>query len=166
MAFRTRRQRRYTILRNSGFLRFEANELSKVPFKTPYMRVFIRNRMKEYEDAIKRDVRVGQWEKYIKDRYKENHYTRRLRSGKVVYNPWDIIKDYEFRYKAKHPEYESPWVNKKRRFRKATAKIEATITEQKKRWIKELDGQMKTAQGERLEQLKIQRENLQKGLDL
>lgn len=115
MAFRTRRQHRYNrLVTDFKFLPFEARELSKVPFKTPYMRGGIQERRRAYRDAIKeykaRDMRFtkAEWVEIIREMYIAKDW---IKEGKS--DPWQMLRTWEDKYRDKHPEYESPPRRKK-----------------------------------------------------
>lgn len=122
MAFRTRRQNRYKVLRDNYFLPFEAQALSKVPFNTPYMHRLIMDRRKEARQAIKRNSTRKEWETQIKVKYLQNDWIR----GKRL-NPWDYLRNYEDNFKDTHPAYDSPWQKRQRSWRDFLKKTEATI---------------------------------------
>ena len=132
MPLKTRRQNRYTKLRNAGFLPFEARPLSKVPFKTcPYMRQLIRERREEARQAIKEGLSRRQWEDFIKARYGKNNWTSYTRTGKVKADPWKMLREYEDRWRNRQPDYTSPWEDKYRKWRDFIVKIERTMAKQK-----------------------------------
>lgn len=114
MAFRTRRQQRYNRLIESGFLPFEARTLSKIALKVPYMRLGIQERRSAHQDALReykaRDVRLtkAEWVEIIREMYITRGW---LREGKG--DPWQMLRAWEERYRARHPEYESPPSRKK-----------------------------------------------------
>lgn len=115
MAFKRRRQHRYNrLIVDFKFLPFEARELSKVPFKTPYMRIGMRERRRTFRDAIReyrdRGIRFtkAEWVEIIKEMYIDRGW---LREGRG--DPFQMLRAWEERYRAEHPEYESP--PKKRR---------------------------------------------------
>ena len=105
MAFKTRRQNRYAVLRRSGFAKFESHTLSKVPFSIPYMESIIKDRTREFKKAIQAEWTQGEWDKYITKRYKGNSWL----DSKGKMTAWAMLRDYEGRYRAKFPTYDSPW---------------------------------------------------------
>lgn len=139
MVLRTRRQNRYTKLRQSGFLPFEARPLSRVPFKIcPYMRQLIRDRQADFLEAKREGATRAQYENQIKEAYGKNKWlTERETKKGVKYieaDPWKMLRDYEDRFRDKHPEYESPWEPKWRNWQKALDKIERTMQKQRGLW--------------------------------
>ena len=105
MAFKTRRQRRYDTLRKAGFLKFESRDLSRVPFKIPYIKPLVKARAEEYKRAVKEEWTIGRWEDLYKKRYKDNNWL----DSKGRPSPWAMLRDYEHDYRVKHPNYDSPW---------------------------------------------------------
>lgn len=127
MAFKTRRQGRYNVLRKSGFQPFEARPLSRVPFNVPYMTGMLRERLRDYEAAIKKGWTQTRYEEAIKRLCKDRHWITKTRTGKRRYDPWAMLRGYENRYKEKHPEYVSPWVKRRKDFRKYVRELEESI---------------------------------------
>ena len=129
---RTRRQNRYTKLRSVGFLPFEARPLSKVPFRIcPYMRQLIKDRQTDFRQAKKEGATQTQWENRIKDQYKRERWLRPDKKGKLVADSWTMLRDYEDRWRAKEPEYTSPWEKKWRNWKDFLGKIERTMQKQR-----------------------------------
>ena len=128
MAFKTRRQRRYQILRLAGFLPFEARELSRVPFKVPYMDALVKQRHKRYESALGRKLSRAEYERQIKTIYFDSKWRKRTRTGKIKYDVWAMLRDFENKYRAKNPQYESPWEKRRKAWKDFTKKLEATYS--------------------------------------
>ena len=126
MAFRTRRQHRYQILRLAGMLPFEARELSRVPFKVPYMDALIRERHKRYEVALAKKMSRAEYERQIKTMYFDGKWRKRTRTGRIVYDTWAMLRDFEDKYRAKHPDYESPWEKRRKAWKDFVGKLERT----------------------------------------
>lgn len=124
--FRTRRQKRYSVERACGFLPFEARELSKVPFKTPYMDVLLKERYKRYQSALDRKLSRAEYERQIKTMYFDGKWRRRTRTGKIAYDPWAMLRDFEDRYRAKNPDYSSPWEKRRKAWKDFVGKLERT----------------------------------------
>jgi len=131
MAFKSRRQARYSFLRQSGFLRFEARDLSRIPLKVPYMRRIVVERRKEVRKAQRQDMSVFQWEKMIKKSYVANSWVKSYRRGKGVYSVWKMVQAQEREYKNKHPEYESPWEKRRKGFKDFQDKFERTYKKER-----------------------------------
>lgn len=128
---KTRRGQRYTILRNAGYCKFEAQPISRVPIKTvPYMKGFIREREDLLRSALQRKTTLRQFEAQIRELYIVNGFTKRNKLGKVVADPWAMLHDFEDRYRAKNPSYESPWEKRRRAWGDFMAKIERSIAMQ------------------------------------
>ena len=117
--YKTRRQQRYLRLRNSGFLPFEAQELSKVPNNVPYMANLYRNRKMLLGRAKKDRWSYTKYESSIKKLYDSNRWYRARKR-----DPWQMLKVAERRYKTKHPEYSSPWKKRRKDFVEFTRKLE------------------------------------------
>jgi len=132
MAFRTRRQNRYAKLRDAGFLPFEARALSKVPLKgVPWMKKMIRERYQLYKKAKQEKTSQKAWERQIKQIYIEEDFMF-LGAGKwrAEYDPWQMLRSYEDKYKAKQPQYESPWKKRRKGWKDFIAKYERTVKKQ------------------------------------
>lgn len=127
MAFKTKRQRNYGYLRDRGFLKFEAQALSKVPRKTPYMPNMVRGRAHIWARAKRENWSEARYERYIRAIYKRKDWTTLTRAGKTTLSPWAMLRDAENRYKDKHPEYKSPWLNKLKVWRDFQSKYEAGL---------------------------------------
>ena len=128
---RTRRQQRYKIERASGFCKFEAQTFSGIPIKSvPYMKGMIRERRDLLRKALQRNTTFPQFEAQIRELYIIKGFTKIDWRGKQVADPWAFIRDYEDRYKAKNPAYESPWLKRRRTWGDFMAKIEKTIAAQ------------------------------------
>ena len=125
MAFKTRRQKRYESLRKTGFAKFEAQALSKVPFAVPYMKDLIKSRLKEYKVAFKENWTLKRWEGTIKDKYQEGKWL----DSKGRLSAWSMLRDYESQYRAKHPQYDSPWKKKRKDFRDFISTFEKKIAD-------------------------------------
>jgi hypothetical protein len=131
MALKIRRHSRYEKLRKDGFLPFEARPLSRVPSYVPYLKAMARER----RDMIKKARALGttqrQFEAQIKELYQINKWLKRNRAGKIVADPWRMLRDFQDRYKQKHPEYDSPWEKRGRAWKDFQARIERTLARQK-----------------------------------
>lgn len=128
MAFRTRRQNRYQIMRAAGFLPFEARELSRVPIKTPYLDAMVKQRHKRYKDALDRKLSRAEYERQIKTMYFDSKWRSKTRTGRIKYDPWAMLRDFEHEYRYRHPEYESPWESRRKKWRDFVSKLEATYS--------------------------------------
>lgn len=112
MPLKTRRQRRYEVLKNMGFRPFEARQLSKIPFNVPYMDVLMKERFNLYKQAIEEEWSKKDWRDFITGLYKRENWFE-VRHPKR-YSAFAMLREFEHRYRAKHPEYESPWKKRKR----------------------------------------------------
>lgn len=146
-----RRIARYEKLRKVGFLPFEAEPLSKVPFyivvwkgktagqKIPYMERVVRERRKLQTNTLKAARERGltkiewgkAWKRKITELYNHNRWLKRNKAGQLVPDPWAMLRDFEDRFKHRTPEYESPWQPRQRDYRKDIAKLEETLRRQR-----------------------------------
>ena len=133
MAFRTRRQNKYLRLRRLSFLPFEARPFSRFAFiKVPYFKGMIEDRIEMFQEAQRDGLSIRQWEARIKKFYDDNRW---LKAGKrrIQADPWKMLKDYENKYRDKHPEYTSPWEPKWKDWKGFLARAERTIQKQTRR---------------------------------
>lgn len=148
---------RAKIMKAAGFLPFEYRELRKVPFSVPYMRPLIKARLKQHLAYIAEGNTEKQWHKFIRQEYRNHDW---MQNG--IYDVWQMLRDREHRYRARHPDYESPWESK--RVKRSSADFERkfgnTIEKQRKQWLKELDQNIAKATGDRRQALEAQRTNL------
>lgn len=86
-------------------LKNEAFQLSKVPFSVPYMKPMVEDRLKDYRKALAQRITRSQYEKIIRDTYDKMGWI----DSKGNYSPWSMLRDYQDRYRDKHPSYDSPW---------------------------------------------------------
>jgi len=113
MVLKTRRQTRYAFLRKGeAFFPFEA-------------------RAAKFQ---KSGGTLKQWEDHIKELYKKNGWlTDRIRAGKryTIADPWRMLRDYEDRWRARQPEYSSPWEARYRKMKDFWDKFERTRVKQR-----------------------------------
>lgn len=129
--YRTRREARYLRLRQFGFLPFESRPLSWVPTKVcPYL----RDMMVDRRDMVRKMVKDGktrkQVEDSIKDLYRASNWLKKNRVGKIVADPWKMLREFEDKWKVKQPQYTSPWMKRQQTWRDFQAKIEKTLKRQ------------------------------------
>lgn len=132
MAFRITRQTRYEKLRRNGFLPFEARPLSRVPRKTPYLPLMLATRASLKAKARREGWSQRRYETHIKEQYRKKGWRKLNRIGKQVDDPWQMLRDYEDRYKSKYPEYNSPWIKKQKKFRDFTSKFDKGLEKYEK----------------------------------
>ena len=131
MAFRTRRQARYSWLRERGMLPFEARAMSKVPVRVcPYMKQLTKERYQDFLKARAEGATRTGWENRIKKLYSDNRW---LRAGRrrIEADPWKMLREFEDRWKDKNPQYTSPWQKRWRDWKGFLAKTERTIAKQR-----------------------------------
>jgi len=128
MALKTRRMQRFANLRRLQFMKFEAFALSKVsPAVTPYFREMMRERAEMAAKAFKMGKTEREFEAQIKELYRVNGWVKRNRAGKVIADPWKMFRSFEDKFKAKRPEYTSPWQKRQKNLRDFIAKYERSI---------------------------------------
>lgn len=133
MALKTRRYSRYSALRlGNAFLPFEARPLSKIPPGIcPYFKQLIEGRRNDVKTAARKGYSKEQWENEIKGYYKKNDWLSLNRKGEKVADPWKMLRSYEDEYRAKQPEYESPWEPRGRKWQDFYTKLERTMQMQR-----------------------------------
>ena len=116
--YKTQRQRRYALVRDSGFSKPEAAELSKMTMaqlNTPYIKRMIAERSRLYSKAMAAELSEAEFHRRMKLKSHAKGHTKQ-RNGKRVPDIWAQLRDYEDDYKAKHPNWKSPFVKKLRDF--------------------------------------------------
>ena len=125
MKYRPMRQKRYNLLVKSGFCKFEAQTLSKMPAKIPYMRQGITKRVKMLKELTEAGKTRVQFEKHIRQIYKDSGWTSLTKSGIEQLSPWAMLRDAESRYKDIHKEYVSPWLAKVKKYKNFQGKYKS-----------------------------------------
>jgi len=160
--YKTRRARRYQLLRNSGFLPFEAMTLSKIPLKIPFFDILVKERFKRKEKAIKEGWTKKRYTDTIKKDYTDNNWM--VRKGKRILptSVYNMFRHYEDAYRQKYPNYTSPWEKRRKDFMESTRAVETSVKKNYAQWIKELDQTIAhTSNPARIAQLKQQKKNLE-----
>ncbi len=122
----TRRQTRFTFLRDNQFLPLEARELSRLPKATPALKLMVMDRLERrvrFEKIAARKIETGQWKradipkKWIKNisrmygrmglRVKEGPRGKQQRLAKRSPNPWALYR--KFVKIAPDKKHVSPW---------------------------------------------------------
>lgn len=116
MAFKARRQHRYTQLIKAGFLPYEAREISHVPFNVPYMKSVISARRKILKQATTQKMTKANYQKMIKKQFPD---------------PWELLRKASDAWKQKHPDYQSPSRKKKRNWPDFQKKLASTARRKK-----------------------------------
>jgi hypothetical protein len=130
---KTRRQARYVFIRKMGLLPFEARPLSRVPPNVPYFKEMLRERRAMFKKAAQMKVTQAKWEEQIKELYKVNRWQKLGRTGKIVADPWQMLRQQEEKWRDKQPQYESPWEGRQRTWRDFLPKVEKTLQRQLRR---------------------------------
>jgi len=126
-----RRHERYLKLRQAGFLPFEARPLSRVPSYVPYFRAIVKERRDLARKALKMGTKRIAFEGQIRELYRVNGWLKKNKAGKVVADPWAMLRDLQDKFKDKNPQYDSPWEKRQRNWRDFQARIEKTLARQK-----------------------------------
>jgi len=58
--------------------------------------------------------------------YFDSKWRKRTRTGRIVYDTWAMLRDFEDKYRAKHPQYKSPWEKRRKAWKSFVAKLERT----------------------------------------
>ena len=124
---RTRRQARYIHCRKMGLLPFEARPMSRVPSNVPYFKAMLKERREMFKKAQQMKTTQAQWETQIKELYRVNKWQKLGRTGKIVADPWHMLRQQEEKYRQKYPQYESPWQPRGRNFKDFQRKQEKTL---------------------------------------
>lgn len=133
MAFKLLRKTRYERLRAAYFTPLEARELSKLPQRTPALRLLIEERAarrERFEQIAASKIGRGKWRRSdIPLKWRNNlsrmyyKYGVRVKFGptgrqqvmpKGSPNPWALYRE-ALRRAPDKPDYESPWKNRRYR---------------------------------------------------
>lgn len=95
----------YGALLDAGFLQFEVSIFKDVPPDVPYMQTMYWDRLHRYLEALREGMSRQGWREWVRTMYRQAGWG----------SPWDLLRDWEDRYRGKNPEYESPWERKRRR---------------------------------------------------
>lgn len=115
---KTRRQARYQKLRECALAKFEARPLSRVSFRTcPYIKEIMRDRLRMFKQAKAEGLTQRQWEDKIKGLYRGKGWTKTDKLGRTIADPYKMFRHYEDTFKAKQPQYESPWQPRGKKFK-------------------------------------------------
>lgn len=131
MALRIRRHARYEYLRKAAFLPFEARPLSRVPSYVPYFRAIVKERRDMARKALKMGTKRLAFETQIRELYRVNRWVKKNKAGKIVADPWAMLRDFQDKFKDKNPQYDSPWEKRQRNWRDFQSRIEKTLARQK-----------------------------------
>lgn len=110
-----------------GFMKFEAQVLSKVPTNVPYMKDFMKDRQAMFKKAIAEKSSKAEYQRRVANLYQGNRWLKKTKIGRIVADPWRALRDYEDRWRDKMPAYESPWERRYRGFRAYTAQVDADL---------------------------------------
>lgn len=134
----TRRDQRIKLLLKAGFLPFEAKELSKVNMAyVPWFKQLVIDRKKELaeyrmagKEPLPEDAFQKIWREYVLEAYKKHGWYKPVGLGRIILDVWKLARKYEDAYKAKFPEYNSPWQKSGKNRVDFLAKLDRTIAKQ------------------------------------
>jgi hypothetical protein len=69
----------------------------------------------------------AKFESQIKELYRVNRWLKTNKAGKMVAEPWEMLRDFGDRWRNKYPQYDSPWEKRQRNWRDFQARIEKTL---------------------------------------
>lgn len=169
MSYKARRQLRFEYLKQLGFLDFEAAELSQLSKRvlsdTPYIRDMLKDRAKVLQEAINRQWGKANYIKWVKELYSDKKWTRRTKTGRVLSDPWSLLRDYEDKYREKYPAYTSPWQRQPRILKTILDTHTSSMQTNMRDWINQLEVNIAKAKTpERKAQLEKQKRNLESWL--
>lgn len=108
-----RQGQRRRILERYAFTEFEAEALKVVPIKpTPYFKDLCQERVKEHQRWLNDGRTEADWLQHIIERYRANSWYKRDDFGTPIADPFKMLRDFEDRYRDRHPQYVSPWEKK------------------------------------------------------
>lgn len=97
--------KRINRLTKEGFLDFEIEVLKNIPISLPYLRNLRGHRDRWYKRSIKEGKSKRTFENEVERFYIDMGFTHPETNE---FDIWQLIRDYEKRYKVKHPKYDSP----------------------------------------------------------
>ena len=109
-----------------GFIEEEAEVFFRLPPETPYLASMVRGRAKLHNEKRKKKWSDQKYRDEVIDLYRKNKWLKRTRTGKLVIQPYALLKDHEHRYKARHRDYRSPGEQRRRDFRSWQRRWERT----------------------------------------
>ncbi len=173
--FKKRRQHRYELLREDGFLPTEARNLSQIPLKNPGIKL-ARKQRRVFLEKVKKEAARKDWsntkfqQKYVervRNAYKKNHWY----DLKGEFSPFAMFRDSE--RQAPQPRgYKSPWRKRRHDYKKASKGVDmAALLAQKRKysrypidmrgWVAAIDLRIKNTKDEAYKaELRAQRERI------
>ncbi len=122
-------RKQYNTLVNAGFLPEEAGTLlssmrrlptgkrirvNPLPLDIPYVKEMIRERARAFRRAKKEGI-INTWKEWRETIIDGVYVNFDYLNDEGEVDPWKMLRHWEERYKDKHPEYESPYKEKKRK---------------------------------------------------
>lgn len=129
------RQQRYVYLRKLGFsptdhdLPGEAKMLARFEYNNvPYMKRMVDERKKLRDEALKSKFSKEEWFKKLKEWYVKEGWTKESKkTGKLVYDPWAMLRFYREQYMAKNPQYEGVYKRRNKNLAELERKLKKEI---------------------------------------
>lgn len=87
-----------------GFLPFEIEELKNIPLSTPYMKSMRRARATMLRNSVKAGDSKQTFISKVERMYVDMGY---LHPESNDFDVWQLLRDYEDRYRARFPDYHS-----------------------------------------------------------
>lgn len=87
------------------------------------MKALMDDREKRYKRAMKKGWDQGTYANSIKSMYRGKGWSRMDKRGRILYDPYRLLKAWERKYKASHPGWESPSEKKQRDYSVFQAKL-------------------------------------------
>jgi hypothetical protein len=127
---------RYEHLRKAGFLHIEANILSKVPTKVPYLKDMINDRKEVYTKAKAEGISYVKYRQRIADIYDKAEWSKYGTMGNKTLMRMDkfaiykMLRFYQDLWENEHGTFDSPWRHKQRTYQQFTSKFDRTFQQQ------------------------------------
>jgi hypothetical protein len=96
----------------------------------PYLSELLKERKEMAKTAMRTKTGRTNFEVQIKELYKLNGWVTKTRTGKTVADPWAMLRHWEDKWRARYPQYESPWQKRQKNWRDFLPKIERTMQKQ------------------------------------
>lgn len=126
-SYRLLRMSRFTDLRRAGFLGWEADVLSQIPRRVPYLSVMAVERARYVDKWLRQGHTRAEIGRHITKRYIAKGYTKGRGVGSEA-SVWAMLRDYEEPYKRAHPDYQPKYRHKRERNTSRTiSKINKTM---------------------------------------
>jgi len=115
----------------NGMLDFEAAVLASIPEDVPYIKHMTDDRMALLRRALQQGLTDEQYQSLVKQQYIDRGFFKPAEGAvRARLDPYAMLRHYEDAYKARHPEWESPWKKRQRSWGRFRTKASRTIEEQ------------------------------------